>query len=180
MQTGELVTQFEKRTPSAAIRSRLGVRTQPPLQPIASHRNWSVRMNRMFGFVIFLLSHNVKGSAAGRLRSERSTTSYYPTRASPVNCSRWLGAAMPLLIALLVFVRLKRWCIFGGFLVIPLAFIWFPSGFCSSFWTWFDSHSVLLYSCVWNGNEDVANYRRHSSAAQLYVDCQNELRPECH
>ena len=55
MHTGVLVTQLENRTPSEAIRSRLGVFTQSPLQLIASQRIWSVIMNRMFGFFIPLV-----------------------------------------------------------------------------------------------------------------------------
>ena len=48
MHTG-VVTQLEKRTPSAAMRSRFGVLTQPPEQPNASQRCWSVMMKRMLG-----------------------------------------------------------------------------------------------------------------------------------
>ncbi len=56
MQTGEVATQLVKRTPSAAKRSRFGVRTQPPLQPMASQRCWSVIRSRMFGALVMARS----------------------------------------------------------------------------------------------------------------------------
>ncbi len=47
----------------------------------------TITMTRMFTKL-----PNVKGSVAGRLRkaSFKPTTTFY-SRASPVNCSRWLG-----------------------------------------------------------------------------------------
>ena len=54
MQIGVVVTHWVKRTPSLAILSSAGVRTQPPLQLIASQRCWSVIRKRMLGLVMFV------------------------------------------------------------------------------------------------------------------------------
>ena len=55
MQTGELVTQRLKRTPSAAMRSMCGVSIEGVTQPSASARCWSVISKRMLGFMPVLL-----------------------------------------------------------------------------------------------------------------------------
>ena len=52
MQIGVVVMHWVKRTPSRAIRSKVGVLTQSALQPMASQRCWSVITKRMLGLVI--------------------------------------------------------------------------------------------------------------------------------